>query len=960
MSYLSSLPSEAPFDTSDTISLVNSYADLDNYAEEHTFNESFYPHVPAEVPEHACAYCGIHATDCVVKCNTCKKWFCNTKSSGTGSHIVNHLVMAKHNVISLHEESDLGDTTLECYNCGNKNVFVLGFVSAKVDSVVVILCRLPCAQIKDANWDTEQWQSLIEDRQLLPWVAAQPDEEQSIDARLITPAQIAKLEAKWRSNADATLEDVEKPEQEEEEIEPILMRYGDAFQYQRSFAPLVKIEADHDKQLKESQGLEHISVTWGLGLNNRHLASFTFSSFVPSEVKVAVGDEIILRYSGSELDKPWEQAGYIIRLPGHLQEDYTLELNPSKIAPPIHLTTRFTAEFVWKGTSYERQQEAMKTFAVNEQSVSAHIYHKLLGLDAPPVEFDVKLPKMFSIPELAELNVSQANAVGAVLQRPLSLIQGPPGTGKTVTSATIVYHLSKINKEQILVCAPSNVAVDHLALKLDTLGLKVVRITARSREDVETSVRKLALHERVKAVAKGRLSKLIKLKEEVGELSAEDTKKYIAGVKKAEKSILKECDVICCTLVGAGDRRLAGMQFRTVLIDESTQASEPECLIPIVKGARQVILVGDHQQLGPVILNKRAGDAGLRQSLFERLILLGHIPIRLEVQYRMHPCLSEFPSNVFYDGMLQNGITAESRTDYDSSFPWPIRETPMMFWAVYGREEISYSGVSYLNRVEAMNCERIISKLFRDGVQPEQIGVITPYEGQRAYVVQYMQSNGTMPDKQMYMDVEVASVDAFQGREKDYIVLSCVRANDQQVIGFLSDPRRLNVALTRAKYGLFVLGNPKALSRNALWNRLLVHFREKGCLVEGHLDSLQLSSVQLSRVFNKHSNDHQRGNKNGGVGSLVSSYSSSMASSRASDSASLVSYDGGSMSFPHRNNQWPKLGHGLRNSGDTSSMYSAFDSVAGSTASTMKNNVENDDSAAIRQLTSSFTSQFKF
>lgn len=116
-----------------------------------------------------------------------------------------------------------------------------------------------------------------------------------------------------------------------------------------------------------------------------------------------------------------------------------------------------------------------------------------------------------------------------------------------------------------------------------------------------------------------------------------------------------------------------------MLIDESTQASEPECLIPIVKGAKQVILVGDHQQLGPVILERKAADAGLKQSLFERLISLGHVPIRLEVQYRMNPYLSEFPSNMFYEGSLQNGVTIEQRTVPNSKFPWPIRGIPMMF-----------------------------------------------------------------------------------------------------------------------------------------------------------------------------------------------------------------------------------------------------------------------------------------
>jgi regulator of nonsense transcripts 1 len=245
-------------------------------------------------------------------------------------------------------------------------------------------------------------------------------------------------------------------------------------------------------------------------------------------------------------------------------------------------------------------------------------------------------------------------------------------------------------------------------------------------------------------------------------------------------------------------------------------------------------------------LNKNAVKAGFNQSLFERLILLGIRPVRLQVQYRMHPSLSDFPSNMFYDGSLQNGVTVGERLCKNVDFPWPSTETPMFFQSCIGTEEISSSGTSFLNRAEAANCEKIVTRFLKAGILPSQIGVITPYEGQRAYIQHYMQSSGTLR-KELYTEIEVASVDAFQGREKDYIILTCVRSNDSQSIGFLSDPRRLNVALTRAKYGLVILGNPKVLSRNLLWHHLVCHFKEKGLLVEGILGNLRPSLLQLAR-----------------------------------------------------------------------------------------------------------------
>ncbi|TFK72708.1 hypothetical protein BDN72DRAFT_293774 [Pluteus cervinus] len=269
-------------------------------------------------------------------------------------------------------------------------------------------------------------------------------------------------------------------------------------------------------------------------------------------------------------------------------------------------------------------------------------------------------------------------------------------------------------------------------------------------------------------------------------------------------------------------------------------------MIPLVLGCKQVVLVGDHQQLGPVIMNKKAARAGLTQSLFERLVLLGNRPIRLQVQYRMHPCLSEFPSNMFYEGTLQNGVTAPERLRRNVDFPWPVPDTPMFFYQNLGQEEISSSGTSFLNRTEASNVEKIVTKFFKSGVVPGQIGVVTPYEGQRSYIVNYMQFNGSLK-KDLYKEVEVASVDAFQGREKDYIILSCVRSNEHQGIGFLNDPRRLNVALTRAKYGVVILGNPKVLSKHPLWHYLLTHYKEKNNLVEGPLNNLQPSMIQFSK-----------------------------------------------------------------------------------------------------------------
>ncbi|KAF2596070.1 hypothetical protein F2Q68_00010989 [Brassica cretica] len=771
-------------------------AGIGNLNFEETGDDDGFDYGKNDFTEHACKYCGISNPACVVRCNvaSCRKWFCNSRGNTSGSHIVNHLVSiiisesvvlsclvvrAKHKEVCLHRDSPLGETILECYNCGCRNVFLLGFISATTDSVVVLLCRDPCLNVnalKDMNWDLSQWCPLIDDRCFLPWLVKVPYEQEQLRARQISAQQINKIEELWKTNPDATLEDLEKPGVDDEP-QPVQPKYEDAYQYQNVFAPLIKLEADYDKMMKESQSKENLTVRWDIGLNKKRVAYFVFPK-EENELRLVPGDELRLRYSGDAAHPAWQSVGHVVKLTA--QEEVALELRANQ-GVPIDVNHGFCVDFVWKSTSFDRMQGAMKNFAVDETSVSGYvtqlkayyIYHQLLGHEVEAQLVRNPLPRRFGVPGLPELNASQINAVKSVLQKPISLIQGPPGTGKTVTSAAIVYHMAKQGQGQVLVCAPSNVAVDQLAEKISATGLKVVRLCAKSREAVSSPVEHLTLHYQII---------------------------HINGC----------------------------LQVRHLDTSEKSELHKLQQL---------------KDEQGPGFLTARAG---LAQSLFERLVLLGIKPIRLQVQYRMHPALSEFPSNSFYEGTLQNGVTVNERLTTGIDFPWPVPNRPMFFYVQLGQEEISASGTSYLNRTEAANVEKLVTAFLKSGVVPSQIGVITPYEGQRAYIVNYMARNGSLR-QQLYKEIEVASVDSFQGREKDYIILSCVRSNEHQGIGFLNDPRRLNVALTRARYGIVILGNPKVLSKQPLWNGLLTHYKEHECLVEGPLNNLKQSMIQFQK-----------------------------------------------------------------------------------------------------------------
>jgi regulator of nonsense transcripts 1 len=842
-------------------------------------------------PAHACAYCNVSEESSVVKCDVCNKWFCNGTANTAGSHIINHLVKSRHKAVALHESSPLGDSVLECFSCGSRNVFLLGFVPCKQDSVVMLLCREPClasnniGSLKDdPNWDLSLWQALIEERSFVPWLVKAPDTGEEDHYNPLTNREIQQLEELWRQKPSITAQEMlttggdklVESNPDFESVDPVPTHFENGGQYRAIMSPLVNLEAQSELRLRESQASSNVAVRWDLSVSKRRVGFFMFTR-EEHEAKLAVGDELkisidnfdpksgnVLMMSTSETTT-WEAVGYVVRVMA--SEEVCVELKPqfsSAKGPWNHAKPHYRVSFVIKSVTYDRQQEALKTFATDETSVSSVIYHLLLGKHLETylsAQLKVKLPTSFAVPNLPPLNHSQQYAVKKALAMPLSIILGPPGSGKTLTSSTLLYHLARQpNAGQILVCAPSNTACDHLTEKLHLTGLKVVRVTAKSREDVVSPVDFLTLHAQIKQLAesqdegKSDFLKLSKLKDTIGELSVGDERRYRQAKSRLERRILDNADIVCCTCVSAADPRISSLRFKHVLVDEATQATEPECLIPLVMGAKQVILVGDHCQLGPVILSKAAARAGFKQSLFERIIAMGIRPIRLEVQYRMHPALAEFPSQTFYEGSLQNGVTVADRRVDNFDFPWPRRDMPMFFYHSGGNEEISGSGTSYLNRAEAMNVERIVTHFIKSGLLGSQIGVITPYEGQRAHIQSVLQRHTTLHTN-MYKDVEIASVDAFQGREKDFIILSCVRSNSQAGLGFLQDPRRLNVAITRAKYGLVICGNAyvigKAPSRGgvpSVWTGLISHLYKHNLIVEGPLGNLRQVHLNLPNI----------------------------------------------------------------------------------------------------------------
>ncbi|CUM45897.1 uncharacterized protein AC631_03657 [Debaryomyces fabryi] len=454
-------------------------------------------------------------------------------------------------------------------------------------------------------------------------------------------------------------------------------------------------------------------------------------------------------------------------------------------------------------------------------------------------------------------NESQKVAIQSVLNNSITVLQGPPGSGKTSTIYEIILQLlDNLNTYPILVVAASNIAIDNIAEKLLAKhGRSILRIVSNEKEreyNREHPLASICLHHKVyDALPLAMKQTIDDMRRFNGpKVSQNQYKKLLTKQIELSDIFIAQAKVIFTTTVVAGGNQLKSVKkLPVVIMDEATQSSEPTTLIPLsVPGVDKFVFVGDQKQLSSF-----SQVPNLSLSLFERVLLNGtyRTPHMLDTQYRMHPMISEFPRNRFYGSLLKDGITAEDRILEG------IPSNPVYFWDTCGaapeeRVKINFRedrGYTYSNKSEISYITKSVLKLIYDkGIPKSEIGIITPYRGQRDLISSILVKNDLInPEKDdihvevdrddiyneskpvtihTVSDIMIASIDAFQGREKDFLIMSCVRSNKENNIGFLGDERRLNVALTRAKYGLIIIGDVHCLREsNPLWKEYLDHLQ---------------------------------------------------------------------------------------------------------------------------------------
>ncbi|KAF2737542.1 tRNA-splicing endonuclease-like protein [Polyplosphaeria fusca] len=516
------------------------------------------------------------------------------------------------------------------------------------------------------------------------------------------------------------------------------------------------------------------------------------------------------------------------------------------------------------------------------------------------------------------VNKAQAKAVKSAIDNDaFTLIQGPPGSGKTKTIVAIVGAIlsdslrhkgtpmpgqtrSDAAAKKLLVCAPSNAAVDELVMRfksgiktlsgearninvvrlgrsdainanvqdvtLDELVNKKLGLNPANGPDPEATRKIFQEHKDVSAQLQNVRSQLdsgavkgqdaSKLQDDMVALrrrkallgsqidQAKDNERLASrnadlNRRRAQEEILGNAHIICATLSGSGHEMFQGIsiEFETVIVDEAAQCVEMSALIPLKYGCAKAILVGDPKQLPPTVFSKEAARFQYEQSLFVRMWKNHPNDIHLlDTQYRMHPEISSFPSKTFYDGRLLDGSDMGGLRKQ----PWhsSLLLGPYRFFDVQGQHQAAPKGHSLINIAEINVALQLYKRLTSDYSHYDfkgKIGIITPYKSQlRELKTRFSSQYG----QSILEDVEFNTTDAFQGRESEVIIFSCVRASPAGGIGFLSDIRRMNVGLTRAKSSLWVLGNSQSLVRGEFWRKLVEDARQRDRYTEGNVQKM--------------------------------------------------------------------------------------------------------------------------
>lgn len=498
---------------------------------------------------------------------------------------------------------------------------------------------------------------------------------------------------------------------------------------------------------------------------------------------------------------------------------------------------RLGVDLLFDESTYDEMERTMRKLADVREGRIQELISVLLGHTQPGFHqsFGIRHPN---------LNDSQNEALNLIKSaRDLALVHGPPGTGKTTTLVEAIKD-TVAEEKQVMVTAASNAAVDLLAEKLTQQGVRVLRIghPARVTEEVVSST----IDARLAEHADAKLLKDLRKKAEEYRALGKKHKRHFGREERQQRTLLlneartlkedarmledhmihdelNKAEVIACTLVGANSSYLQNRTFKTLFVDEASQALEPASWIPIMKCGR-VVMAGDHWQLPPTVKSLEAAKEGLSETVFGRNIAKWDADVMLETQYRMHDDIMRFSNQYFYEGKLKSGdIITQRRQLFEKSVLF-IDTAGCGFDEKLNSETLSTYNVEE-GRFVLAQLDRILKELPEADAHQLKIGVIAPYKAQSELLKTKLPDLG-LPIE-VLKNITINSVDAFQGQERDIMMISLTRSNAEGIIGFLSNERRMNVAMTRARHLLVMVGDSATLSSNDFFDQLIQDLQQR-------------------------------------------------------------------------------------------------------------------------------------
>ena len=741
-------------------------------------------------------------------------YFCNAKHATTRSHVVHYLRFYPT------AKFEMNGVKVQCKKCGLSQLYDLGWTDSS-DNIICLHCLGKSQRGQALRKEAMKWHPLVNNNEISTEILKVPEKEYEV-----TRAQVKEVMSGLRQGSRRTeLPPLEMLNLEEPNFKTRISKLDAFVEWEETYA---------EKRAAEGE-LTFRNVKWN-GPNE-----FMFSiRGQPGQKQLRMGCGLLVKDESAPADA--KGAWAVVR---GVSKAKNVTVGITRGTLPM--CDAVTMKVWFENVPYQRQRAALLSLAKAPENQFLKTFAGNLQYMYKQEREPLPLPKLSRGP-LSHMDAVQRDAIEFAISHKVAAVQGPPGCGKSTSLALQAVTLA-LHSKHVLICTRDNAAADHVTeilldqMKEEDLKLVITRVVGETY--------KPCVPERLKPVC-----------------SHVQCRNHSWKRLDEERKLIANADIVISTLCCAGGERFRKCRPHALIIDEANTAVDPEFLIPVAKCSPEFITIyGDQNQIGPFVGAKEAKAHGYGIPLIKRLALLGdgklcndehleedetakpradaqkktpprihplveYAPAMLTIQYRMHPALAAFPSKYFYDSKVTNGVTAAQRKIDIPGLRWPNPNAPLVFWNVVNSvESRTTNGKSLWNLPETAVLAELLDKLHAGHVQASRIGVITFYQGE-VNLAQNLIVNMCSAPSDWTEEIEVETVDSYEGRDVDIVIIVCVRANRRGDIGFLSDTGRCLVSLTRAKYALFVIGHVPTLENSKMWASFIEHCRSTGTVVD--------------------------------------------------------------------------------------------------------------------------------